>query len=212
MSVLSDAERSRAARYRFEEDRQRYLAARATLRRILTERTGIPIERLIIEEAEWKKPHLVLPPGAPRVYFNVSHSGDYAIIGCSNTVEVGVDIEQTRADCPVDDLSRRYYSVSEYEGLQKLPPSRRLVNFYRLWTIKEAVLKCAGLGLSVPPNVLQVELRENSVPSLTCLDTAHDFMAGYFVREMPLADGYASAIAVAANEAEIEIRAREINL
>lgn len=169
------------------------------------EKTGIPADRLVIEEAEWKKPHLVPPPGVPSIYFNVSHSGDYAIIACSKLVEVGVDIERVRADCPVDDLARRYYAASEHEGLRKLPPARRLLDFYRLWTIKEAVLKCAGLGLSVPPNILQVHLHANGLPSLTCLDAARNSLAGFFVRELTLADGYVSAVAVEAEHAEIEI-------
>lgn len=202
---MSAAERGRAERYRFEEDRQRYIAGRATLRRILMERTGIRADQLVIEESEWKKPRLVAVPGAPCVYFNVSHSGNYAIIACSNSVEVGVDIEQIRADCPVDDLARRYYAATEHEGLRKLSPSRRLLHFYRLWTIKEAVLKCAGLGLSVPPNILQVALRANGIPSMTCLDAAHKSLAGFFVRELALADGYVSAVAVEAESAEIEI-------
>jgi 4'-phosphopantetheinyl transferase len=159
----------------------------------------------VIEEAEWKKPHLVPPPGAPGVLFNVSHSGDYAIIGASNSVEVGVDIEQIRADCPVDDLARRYYAAREHEALRKLAPPRRLLHFYRLWTIKEAVLKCAGMGLSVSPNVLQVRLRAEGIPSMTCMDARHKSLAGFFVRELALADGYVSAVAVDAEYAEIEI-------
>ncbi len=162
-------------------------------------------DQLVIEEAEWKKPHLVATPGAPNVYFNVSHSGDYAIIACSSSVEVGVDIEQIRADCPVEDLSRRYYAASEHEALRKLPPPRRLLHFYRLWTIKEAVLKCAGLGLSVPPDVLHVALRANGIPSMTCVDAVHKSLAGFFVRELALADGYVSAVAVQAESAEVEI-------
>ena len=144
-------------------------------------------------------------PGVASVYFNVSHSGDYAIIGSSDSTEVGVDIEQIRADCPIDDLARRYYTAREHEELRKLPPPRRLLHFYRLWTIKEAVLKCAGLGLSVPPNVLQIQLNANGLPSMTCIDVAHKSLAGFFVRELALADGYASTVAVEAEHAEIEI-------
>jgi 4'-phosphopantetheinyl transferase len=205
IGVLSAAERSRADRYRFEEDRQRYIAGRATLRRILFERTGIPADQLVIEEADWKKPRLVPSPEAPRVYFNVSHSGDYALIAYSDSMEVGVDIEQIRADCPIDDLARRYYAARELEAFRKLPPPRRLLHFYRLWTIKEAVLKCAGLGLSVPPNVLQVRLNATGIPSMTCMDVAHKSVAGLFVRELTLAEGYVSAVAAESEYTEIEI-------
>lgn len=161
-------------------------------------------EDLIIEEADWTKPRLALPAGAPPIFFNVSHSGDYALVAVSDTAEVGIDIEQIRADCPIDDLARRYYSANEHQRLRKLPAPQRLHDFYRLWTTKEAVLKCAGLGLSVPPAVVEVRLSADAAPEIHCLDAEHKFLEQISVRELDLAEGYVSAIAVVWR-AEIEL-------
>lgn len=114
----------------------------------------------------------------------------------SDAAEVGIDIEQIRADCPIDDLARRYYSGHEHQRLRKLSSAARLRDFYRLWTIKEAVLKCAGLGLSVPPGVIEVQLADNADPQLHCLDANRAFLEQISVRELAMADGYASAVAV----------------
>jgi hypothetical protein len=40
---------------------------------------------------------------------------------------------------------------------------------------------------------------------MTCMDARHKSLAGFFVRELALADGYVSAVAVDAEYAEIEI-------
>jgi 4'-phosphopantetheinyl transferase len=197
------AERERAARYKFEEDRERFIAARATLRQILARETGIPAAELVIQDVDNRKPRLILPTDAAPPFFNVSHSGDHALIALSRDAEAGVDIEQIRPDCPVEDLARRYYAPREYDWLRSLPLQRRIEAFYRLWTIKEAVLKCMGLGLSLPPASVQVRLSPNRPPLITCADAAAKNVEKLFVRELRVIHGYAAAVAVAAPDAEI---------
>ena len=138
----------------------------------------------------------MLPANLPAVFFNVSHSGDYALVALSDSFEVGIDIEQVRADCPIDDLARRYYSTREHRRLRTLSPVLRLRDFYRLWTIKEAVLKCAGLGLSVPPAVVEVQLADAVPPKIHCLDPNRQSLERVAVRELDVAAGYASSLAV----------------
>jgi 4'-phosphopantetheinyl transferase len=198
--ILSESERARASRYRFDEDRQRYIAGRASLRRILAQRTSTPAADLVFEENEGTKPMLVLAAGMPRVFFNVSHSGDFAVIAVCDTAEVGIDIEQIRPDCPIDQLARRYYAPVEFEWLRNLPEDKKLEGFYRLWTIKEAVLKCAGLGLSVPTQKIHARIVDGAAPTLTCSDASHKGLEGFQVRELSLAEHYSSALAVATDE------------
>jgi 4'-phosphopantetheinyl transferase len=198
--ILSAAEKARAARYRFEEDRQRYLAGRASLRRILAKRTSTQPGEVVIEQSEGEKPRLVLPAGAPGIFFNVSHSGDYAVIAVSDAAEVGIDIEQIRVDCPISQLARRYYASTEFEWLRNLPEDKKLQGFYRLWTIKEAVLKCAGVGLSVSTQSIRVRLADDQAPTITCPDAGHAALEEFQVRELSPVEHYASALAVSTKD------------
>jgi len=160
--------------------------------------------QLPIQEPGNEKPRLAPQPGVAQVFFNISHSGDYALIAVADA-EVGIDIEQIRADCPVEELAQRFFATRESAQLGKMTRPRQLEHFYRLWTVKEAVLKCLGLGLSVPPRVVQVKLDRTAAPAITCGDGEHNAIERYFVRELSVADGYAAAVAVETGLAEIRM-------
>jgi len=122
--ALSPDERERAARFRFEEHRRRWIAAHVALREILSKYTS-DVQFVIGENG---KPSLA--NGA--VHFNLSHSGDLAVIAVSDH-EIGVDVEQIR-------------DGFDYESIM---PAANRDEFFRAWTRKEACLKARGLGLGV---------------------------------------------------------------
>lgn len=94
--LLSPAERERAARFRFERDRRRFVVARARLRELLGERLERRPEALQFDYGPRGKPRL--SDGA--LHFNLSHSDDVAIYAFSSACEVGVDIEAMHAEPP----------------------------------------------------------------------------------------------------------------
>ena len=74
-------------------------------------------------------------------YFSISHSDNKVAIVVDDN-EVGIDIEKVGEynDAIVD----KYFSISEKEFLLK---GDKNLNFYKLWTAKEALIKKRGTGL-----------------------------------------------------------------
>jgi 4'-phosphopantetheinyl transferase len=80
--------------------------------------------------------------------FNVSHSGDLALIAITNGCEVGVDVEQVRDVNHMEQIAKRFFLPSEYGAIMELSPADQCHAFLRCWTGKEAVLKAIGEGIA----------------------------------------------------------------
>lgn len=91
-------------------------------------------------------------PDHPHLRFSLSHSGGLALCALGEK-ELGADIEVVRprsAGLPRYSLSHREYGWYEARG-------SRWEDFYTLWTMKEARVKCTGEGLA-PALVRTIEV------------------------------------------------------
>lgn len=129
--------RRRADQCRKWEDQVRCVAADALLRRAVARMLGCV--EFAVEKGEWGKPRLA---DDPAFHYNLSHSGRWVVIAYGNS-PVGIDVETTRSNAPVERLSRRYFSASE----QAYVDGDR-ARFFELWTAKESYLKYLGTGLT----------------------------------------------------------------
>jgi 4'-phosphopantetheinyl transferase len=138
--LLSRDERVRAARFRFDADRERWVRARAVLRRLLGRYLEVDGRRIRLEVSPNGKP--AVPGGA--VSFNLSHAGDEALYGFTGGCAVGVDVEVFGRRVDVLALAERALDRDEVSRLQLLRGSAREQEFLRSWVRHEAALKCRG--------------------------------------------------------------------
>jgi 4'-phosphopantetheinyl transferase len=150
-AVVTPDDRERAARFRFEADRQRYLHGRLLVRTFLGHHAGLPPRTVAFVNGAFGKPELQLPESPARagvLRFNLSHSGDWVLFALARDREIGVDVEQHRTMSDAMDLARRFFSPPEVAALDVLDPSLRHDAFFRVWSRKEAIIKASGHGLS----------------------------------------------------------------
>lgn len=139
-NLLSEEELARADKLRFEKQRNRFIAARGLLRRILSRYTGEEPEELEFRYNQNGKPELL----NKKVRFNLSHSGDVALYAITLGKPVGIDVEQMRKDVKYKELARQYFSEEESDAILALPEGQQKEAFYRCWTRKEALAKAKG--------------------------------------------------------------------
>jgi 4'-phosphopantetheinyl transferase len=146
---LAPTERERANRFATEALRHRFVAGRATLRRLLGERTGDHPGDVAITQDALGKPRLAGPGPA----FNLSHAGRHALLAIGPSgLAIGVDIEDVRAVADLDTLAPACLAPRERPPFDAIEgESRRAEAFLRLWVRKEACLKAIGMGLRIEP-------------------------------------------------------------
>ena len=190
--TLSEAERVKVARFKFESLRQAAVISRGSLRIILSKFLTIPPETIQFIYNAQDKPALA-PPA--EYAFNVAHSGNFVLIAVSKTA-VGVDIEQMKQEHEYEMIARRYFSEWETAVFQDLPAADQPQAFYNCWTRKEAYLKGIGTGLTTKLDSFDVEFRSGREPTL--LETRHSpvNVEKWQLIEVKTAVNYTAALAV----------------
>jgi 4'-phosphopantetheinyl transferase len=155
---LCDTEQRRAARFRFDRDRRRYIVARARLRQLLAARLDVRPECVEFRYGPNGKPALAPRFATTGWHFNVSHCGGLAVFAFSREGEVGVDVEAIREVRDADAIAARVFSRRENDAYRALPGHEKPLAFLRLWTRKEACVKLLGNGLCAPLDRFDVPL------------------------------------------------------
>lgn len=171
LEVLSADERERVGRFYYPHHARRYAVAHSALRRILAGYESVDPGALRFVAGEHGKPDFA-PDGVIRagsLHFNLSHSGDVALVAVSRDGAVGVDVEKWRTNVQHLEISERFFSPYERDALRAIatsgdlravPAATRengpaivagdtvLRGFFSTWSRKEAYLKATGHGIS----------------------------------------------------------------
>jgi 4'-phosphopantetheinyl transferase len=119
------------------------------------------------------------------VSFNVSRSRPYSMIVLTNGLSPGIDIEVIRPVQEYREIASRYFTPRELDWLNSKDEKDRVRDFFRIWVLKEALLKADGRGLSLPLSTVDMELSDTPLSAslwrlwrLWELNSREDCLAG----------------------------------
>jgi 4'-phosphopantetheinyl transferase len=191
--LLDRTERERANRFRFERDAVCFVLTRAHLRLILASALGVDAAAVQFCHEAAGKPRL---KGEGGPWFNVSHSGAFAVLAVAADRRVGVDVERIRP-MPGRDLGL-YLSEDEVSDLERLPEPERQRAFFRCWTRKESFLKARGSGLGFGLQRFSVTLDSERPPRLLHVDGEPEAPALWDLRDLAMDPAYSASLAAEA--------------
>lgn len=189
--LLSVDERARAARFRFERDRRRFIVARGILRSLLARYTNRPATYIEFSYSTKGKPAL-RSEQVPHLHFNLAHSAEMALYAFTLEHEVGVDIEQQRPLDDVHQIAEHYFSPRERAILATQVDDELYRTFFTYWTRKEAYVKGSGEGLALLTTQLDVAVPQGQVVRLV----GSNGEADWYIYDLAVVAGYRGALAL----------------
>ena len=199
--LLSEDEKLRASRFRFNKDRECYVIARTTLRLLLGAYLDIAPKEITFKYSEFGKPSYLQNV---ELDFNVSHSGNRIIIGFSREQTIGVDIEKIKTDFDPLNLAKNFFSREEIAALSQTKESDMFRAFYRCWTRKESFIKAVGEGLSYPLDSFAVTMDNDRQARFLKIDNTQDSKKDWRLHSFVPGEGYIAAITTDGNPEKIE--------
>ncbi|MGB5833235.1 MAG: 4'-phosphopantetheinyl transferase superfamily protein [Thiohalocapsa sp.] len=147
LDLLSPRQRERWGRLRQATHRRRFFRAQARCRRILGSYIDVAPEKLRFRYGAAGKPALDCG-SASQPQFNLTTTGDLALLAVSAIEPVGVDCELERARTDLLGVARRMFTAEELQDLTELTGNARVRAFHLCWTALEAGVKVDGRGLA----------------------------------------------------------------
>lgn len=142
MSLISAERRNRILQFRNPSAARLSLGA-GILLKIALDQCGFGDKIDQIQIGPYGKPYLQQKD----FHFSLSHSGDYSICAFSHG-RIGADLQRIKEKIPL--RTRKILSPAEKAYLEKLPDTELIQAFYRLWAMKESLIKWDGRGLRLP--------------------------------------------------------------
>lgn len=197
---LCEEEKIRAARFRFDADRRRFVVARGVLRHLLAEQLGCEAISLTFDYGQYGKPKTASSTSACHFHFNLSHSGEIAVCVLGGDRTVGIDIEQVRPIQRLGGMMERCLVNAEKAQVTSGSVDQQARTFLQYWTCKEAYLKAIGLGLAQPMTTVEIDLASHRLVTVP-----QQCAAGWALHSLDLPEGYVGALVIAGS-ATVEMK------
>ena len=141
----------RLLRYRKSENKYQLLLGRLLLKKILFNLGYSDFQLADVQYSDHQKPFW-----KDTIDFSIAHSGHVVVCAVSTEGVIGIDVERIQ-QLPIKDFAH----ILNEKDYQLLATSKhKMTTFFKLWTIKEAVSKADGRGLSMDVQRIYLEGQE----------------------------------------------------
>jgi 4'-phosphopantetheinyl transferase len=183
--TLSEEEQDRFQQYFFQDDAIRFICIHRFVRQVLAMYLNMAASAIVFSYTEKGKPYL----DKQELFFNYSYRKDVGLLAVSGHQEIGADVEKKREIRDVDVFADFCFSENEKRIISDAGDDNHH-SLFALWTMKEALIKALGKGLSTElPKIdlskfYQSEFNEllidnNEYYTIKNVDCGEDYMGAF---------------------------------
>jgi 4'-phosphopantetheinyl transferase len=142
--LLGRDETTRAAGFRKSGDARRYVLRHGMARAILGHYVHEEPAEIRFVQGPAGKPDLYPEANVQDIRFSLSSTGETVSLGISRKTEIGLDIVRIDPHYPFFEAGTYLFSLAERGWIAQTAPEDRIRRFFRIWSLKEALLKATG--------------------------------------------------------------------
>ena len=202
--ILSQSEYDRSERFKFENDKYRYIISRSVLRNIIGKLLSLDPKVIKFLTNEFGKPFLDSAEYS-NLKFNLSHSGDQIVYAFCLNKDIGIDIECIDYSINHIELANSFFTANEINFLMNSADEKnKIEKFFSIWTRKEALLKSIGTGLM--PELKTIDVLDHQINfDMILPEFQNHNTQSVYISEILIHKDYKTAIASAGKINSIQI-------
>ncbi|MFD1260466.1 4'-phosphopantetheinyl transferase family protein [Entomomonas asaccharolytica] len=145
--ILNSSTQKDLEQFRFNEDKCRSLVGKMLLLYILKKHENFQKNTLPdISYNHYQKPIIDSMQGG----FNISHSNSWVVCAYNDQGAIGVDIEK-KVPINIHEYKEALTNSEYYSFI-----NNKKLDFFQLWTLKEAIMKAEGSGFFLSPSSFEI--------------------------------------------------------
>jgi|WetSurMetagenome_2_1015567.scaffolds.fasta_scaffold10161_5 phosphopantetheinyl transferase len=144
--LVSAREEARAAGFKKPRDAQNYLLRHGLVRAVLGQYIRKEPQELRFVHEESGKPKLNPEGEIHDIHFSLSRTDEMVCLAISRKSRIGLDIVRIDSRYPFFATAEFLFTPGECQWIERTPSHEQHVRFFRIWSLKEALLKATGGG------------------------------------------------------------------
>jgi 4'-phosphopantetheinyl transferase len=147
--VISAQEATRAAGFKKTRDAQNFILRHGMVRAVLGQYVQKDPKAIRFVHAVSGKPDLDPEEDIHDIHFSLSHTDEMVCLGISRKRRIGLDIVRDDSRYPFFATARYLFTPGECQWINRTNSHEQHVRFFRIWSLKEALLKATGCGVGM---------------------------------------------------------------